>query len=135
MQSCLVSSQLKREIHVSEIYVSLVFGPSSSGKMPSPLQRQKIWIQHFSIVVVYQHSSVLTLELEAAALEKVLRNATSNLRLHSMRYLKNILNQKSQNFSDQLIKELKSKLEYFPLHLSLASVVLKKDLVTLHIMG
>ena len=64
----------------------------------------------------YQHSNARTLKLEAAALEKVLRNVTSNLRLPSVRYLKSILNQKSQNFSDQLIKEAKIKLEYLPLH-------------------
>ena len=72
--------------------MSLVFGPSSSGKIPSPLQRQKIWIEHFWIVVVYQHSSAFALELEAVALEKVLRIVASNLRLPSVRYLKNILN-------------------------------------------
>ena len=108
--------------------MSLVFGPSSSGKISSPLQKQKIWIEHFWIVVVYQHSSAYTLELEAVALEKVLRNVTINLRLPSMRYLKNILNKKSRNFSDQPIKELKNKFEYPPLHLSLASVFLKKKL-------
>ena len=90
MQSCLVSNQLKRETYVSEIYVSPIFGPSSSGKIPSPLQRQKIGIHHFWTIVVYQHSSTLTLELEAVALEKVLRNVTSNLRLPSVWYLKNI---------------------------------------------
>ena len=78
--------------------------------------------------IFFDCSSVpLTLELETAALEKVLRNVTSNLRLPSVRYLRT-LNQKSQNFSDQLIKELKSKLEYLPLHLSLSSVFLKKKL-------
>ena len=68
------------------------------------------------------HSNALTLKLEAAPLEKVLRIVTRNVRLPSGRYLKNILNQESQNFSDQLIKELKNKLEYLHLHLSLASV-------------
>ena len=87
-----------------------------------------MWIQHFWIVVPYQHPNALTLKLEAAALKKVLRNVTSNLRLPSVRYLKHILNQKSQNFSDQLIKEVKTKLEYLPLHLSLASFFLKKKL-------
>ena len=58
----------------------------------------------------YQQSNSLILELEVVALQKVLRNVTSNLRLPSVRYLKNILNQKSQNFSDQLIKEVKIKL-------------------------
>ena len=82
----MVSNQLKREIYVSEI----VFGTSSSGKIPHLLQRQKSWIQHFWIVVPYQHSNALTLELEAVVLEKVLSNVTSNLRLPSVRYLKNI---------------------------------------------
>ena len=80
MQSCMISNQLKREIYVSEI----VFDPSSSGKIPRPLQRQQMWMQHFWIVVPYQHSNALTLELEAAALEKVLRNLTSNLQLPSV---------------------------------------------------
>ena len=137
----MVTNQLEREIYVSEI----VFRTISSGKIPRPLQKQKSWIQHFWIVVPYQHSNSLTLELEAAALEKVLSNVTSNLRLPSVRYLKNIhctknsqtvdlvtfteeilngklhffavkLNQKSQNFSDQLIKEVKVQLEYLPSH-------------------
>ena len=82
----MVTNQLEREIYVSEI----VFGTISSGKIPRPLQKQKSWIQHFWIVVPYQHSNSLTLELEAAALEKVLSNVTSNLRLPSVRYLKNI---------------------------------------------
>ena len=47
MQSCLISNQLKGEIYVSEI----VFGPNSSDKIPRPLQRKQIWIQHFWIVV------------------------------------------------------------------------------------
>ena len=80
-----------------------------------------MWIQHIWIVVLYQHSNALTLELEAAALKKVVRNVTSNLQLLSVRYLKHILNQKSQNFSDQLIKDVKTKLECLPLHLSVAS--------------
>ena len=122
-QSCLVGIQLKREIYVSEI----VFGSSSCVKIPRLLQRQQMCIQHFWILVPYQHSNALTLELEAAALEKVLRNVISNLRLPSVRYMKNILNQKSQNFSDQLIKELKTKLEYLPLHLSVAYFFLKKN--------
>ena len=82
----MVTNQLERDIYVSEI----VFGTISSGKIPRPLQKQKSWIQHFRIVVPYQHSNSLTLELEAAALEKVLSNVTSNLRLPSVRYLKNI---------------------------------------------
>ena len=81
------------------------------------------------------HSNALTLKLEAAPLEKVLRIVTSNVRLPSGRYLKNILNQESQNFSDQLIKELKSKLEYLHLHLSLASLFFEKEILILHIMG
>ena len=97
-------------------------------KIPRLLQRQQTWIQHLWTVVPYQHSNTLTLDLEAAALEEVLRNVTSNLRVPSMRYLKNILYQKSQNISDQLMKELKTKLEYLPLHLSLASFFLKKKL-------
>ena len=76
----------------------------------------------------YQHSNARTLKLEAAALEKVLRNVTSNLRLPSGRYLRNILNQKSQNLSDKLIKELKCKLEYLHLHLVLHLFFLKKKL-------
>ena len=123
-QSCLVSNQLKRKIYISEVF----FRPSSSGKIPRPLQRQQTWIQHFRIVVPYQHPNALTLELEAVALEKVLRNVTSNLRLPSLRYLKNILNQKSQNFSDHLIKKVKTKLEYLLLHLSLASHFWKNKL-------
>ena len=43
-----------------------------------------------------------------------------------MRYLKNILNHRFQDFSNRLIKELKTKLEYLPLHLSLVSFSLKK---------
>ena len=69
---------------MSQKFVSPIFGPSSSGKIPSPLQRQKIGIHHFWTVVVYQHSSTLTLELETVALEKVLRNVTSNLQLPSV---------------------------------------------------
>ena len=82
----MLSNQLKRQIYVSEI----VFRTSSSGTIPRPLQRQKLWVQHFWIVVPYQHSNALTLELETAALEKVLNNVTSNLRLPSVRYLTNI---------------------------------------------
>ena len=108
----MVSHQLKREIYVSKI----VFGTSSIGKIPRLLQRQKSLVQDVWIIVPYRHSNELTLELEAAALEKVPRNVTSNLRLHSVRYLKNIFDQKSQNFSDQLIKEAKIKLEYLTLH-------------------
>ena len=81
------------------------------------------------------HSNALTLKLDAAPLEKVLRIVTRNVRLPSGRYLKNILNQESQNFSDQLIKELKSKLEYLHLHLSLASLFFEKEILILHIMG
>ena len=94
MQSCMVSNQLKREIYVSEI----VFGTKSSGKIPRLFQRQKLWLQHFWIVVVYEHSNALTLKLEAAALEKVLSNVTSNLRLLSARYLKNIHCTKNEVF-------------------------------------
>ena len=114
----MVSNPWKREIYVSDI----VFGPCSSGKLPHLLQRQQAWIQHFWIVVLYQHSNALTLELEAVALEKVLRNVTSNLPLPPVRHLKSILNQKSQNFSDQINEEfLKTKLEYLPLHLKVTS--------------
>ena len=80
----------------------------------------------------YQDSNALTLKLEAAALEKVLRNVTSNLRLPSGKYLKNILTQKSQNFSDQLIKELKSKLEYLHLHLVLHLFFKKRNYNIVH---
>ena len=82
----MVSNQLKREIYVSEI----VFGTSSNGTIPRPLQRQKSWVQHIWIVVPYQHSNALTLELETAPLKKMLNNVTSNLRLPSVRYLTNI---------------------------------------------
>ena len=82
----MVSNQLEREIYVSEI----VFGTISSGEIRRPLQKQKSWIQHFGILVPYQNSNSLTLELKAAALGKVLSNVTSNLRLPSVRYLKNI---------------------------------------------
>ena len=118
----MVSHQLKREIYVSKI----VFGTSSIGKIPRLLQRQKSLVQDVWIIVPYQHSNELTLELEAAALEKVPRNVTSNLRLHSVRYLKNIFDQKSQNFSDQLIKEAKIKLEYLTLHCVSQLFFLKK---------
>ena len=53
----------------------------------------------------------------------------------SVRFLKNILNQNSQNLSDQLIKEVKTKLEYFPLHLSLASLFSEKEIIILHIIN
>ena len=82
----MVSNQLEREIYVSEI----VFGTISSGEIRRPLQKQKSWIQHFGILVPYQNSNSLTLELKAPALGKVLSNVTSNLRLPSVRYLKNI---------------------------------------------
>ena len=82
----MVSNQLEREIYVSEI----VFGTISSGEIRRPLQKQKSRIQHFGILVPYQNSNSLTLELKAAALGKVLSNVTSNLRLPSVRYLKNI---------------------------------------------
>ena len=94
MQSRMVSNQFKRAIYVSEI----VFGTSSRAKIPRPFQRQKSWLQHFWIVVPYQHSNALTLELEAAALERVLSNVTSNLRLLSVRYLKNIHCTKNEVF-------------------------------------
>ena len=131
MQSCVVGNQLKREICISEI----VFGPSSSGKIPLPFQRQRTWIQHFWIVVPYRHSNALTSELEAAALDKVLRNVTSNLRLPSVRFLKNILNQKFQNFSDQRIKEVKNKKWHFLLHLSVTSFFSRKEIIILYIMS
>ena len=123
-QSCLVGNQIKREIYISDI----IFQPSGCVKIPHLFQSQQTWIQHFWILVLYQHSNALTLESEAAALEKVLRNVSSNSRLPSVQYVKNILNQKSQNVSDQLIKELRTKLEYLPLHLSLAAFFLKKKL-------
>ena len=107
----MVSNQLKRGIYVSEI----VFGKVVVVKYPS-VAKTKIVDTTFLDCRTYQRSNALTLELEAAALEKVLRNVASNLRLPSVRYLKNILNQKPQNFSDQLIKEAKIKLEYLPLH-------------------
>ena len=90
----MVSNQLKREIYILEI----VFGKVAVVKIPRPLQIQKSLIQHFWIVVPYQHSNALTLELNAAALEKVLRNVTSNLRLPSVRYLKNIESEFSKLF-------------------------------------
>ena len=61
----MVSSQLKREIYILEI----VFGKVAVVKSS---------IQHLRIVVPYQHSNKLTLELKAAALEKVLRNLTES---------------------------------------------------------
>ena len=98
-QSCMVINQLEREIYVSEI----VFRTSSSVKISRLLQRKKSSIQHFWIVVPYQYSNALTLELEAAVLEKVLSNVTSNLRLHSVRYLKNILCTKNPQTVDLVI--------------------------------
>ena len=95
----MVINQLEREIYVSEI----VFRTSSSVKISRLLQRKKSSIQHFWIVVPYQYSNALTLELEAAVLEKVLSNVTSNLRLHSVRYLKNILCTKNPQTEDLVI--------------------------------
>ena len=95
----MVINQLEIEIYISEI----VFGTSSSVKLPRLLQRKKSSIQHFWIVVRYQHSNALTLELEAVVLEKVLSSVTSNLRLHSVRYLKNILCTKNPQTVDLVI--------------------------------
>ena len=58
------------------------------------------------------------------------RIGSCGTRLPSVQYVKNILNQKSQNVSDQLIKELKTKLEYLPLHLSLAAFFSEKAVIT-----
>ena len=76
----MVSNQLKREIYVSEI----VFGKVAVVKYPS-VAKTKIVDTTFLDYRTHQHSNALTLELETAALEKVLRNVASNLQLPSVR--------------------------------------------------